>query len=351
MVYIPYGSDKRFRILLKTVSGTEYSWFGNRGNADATSTGIWANQSDTSVSPATVIQKINKMCKCTYIDDRNANYGSGTGEVDSDYGGADTYFNGAENIWLEAVAVPETGTANRIVFRHTDTADTSDPFAKVKFFGSTVCSKLGLSEDVWYHGAGFNLSVNEEVESFFRGTVVADEFTIVNRGYFGNNARFSGEMVYDVSGSEAQRQGILFSTGSGVFGRFVYEPFISGSLVEADLIRSKGDVIALYTSDERLKDDIQYILDPVSKVKQLNGVEFKWNDKQKIYPVGTKDVGIIAQDLQKIYPELVTESSTGYLGVKHDRLVALLVEAVKAQSSEIELLKSRITNMEDTNAK
>ena len=96
-----------------------------------------------------------------------------------------------------------------------------------------------------------------------------------------------------------------------------------------------------------MKDDVQYILDPVSKVKQLNGVEFTWNSSQSYHEVGKKDVGIIAQDLQKVYPELVETSSNGYLGVKYERLVGLLIEAVKEQNDEIDKLKARLNNLEN----
>ena len=339
--------NKFFRILIRTESGAGYSWFGNLPNDAANATGIFVNNNNNNVSLANIITHINRMVKCTYIDDKNAGYGSATLEVTNEYGGtADNLFNGANNVWLEAHA----GDDGHVGFRHTDTADSADPFAKVKFFGANVCSVLGLPENVWLHGSGFNLSVNDNIESSFKGVVIADELNVDGYVNFSPNARAAGQMVFDVSGSEGNDQGIMLSVGTSIFGKFGYDTFSSGSLCQVDLVRSSGDVIALYTSDERLKDDVQYILDPVSKVKQLNGVEFKWNHKQKIYPVGTKDVGIIAQDLQKVYPELVSESSTGYLGVKHDRLVALLIEAVKEQNNEIESLKSRITDMENNNA-
>ena len=346
MVFIPANQNKKFRILIRSTEGTEISYYGARGGTTTTATGTFVNSSDTSESPSDIVGYINQMVKCTYLDDKNAIYGSGTGEVNNDYGNADDKFNAASNTWLEVVAVPETGTANRIVFRHTDTDDTADPFAKVKFFGSVVCNQLGLAEDTWYHGAGFNLSVNPEVESFFRGTVVADTLNVQGTSYFGPNARWRGEMTFDVSGSESQRQGMLIATGSGIFGKFIYEPFTSGSVCEVDVVRSRGDVIALYSSDERLKDDIQYILDPVAKVKQLKGVTFKWNDKQKYREPGSKDVGIIAQDLQKVYPELVETGSSGYLGVKYERLSGLLIEAVKEQANQIADLKSRLNYLE-----
>ena len=115
---------------------------------------------------------------------------------------------------------------------------------------------------------------------------------------------------------------------------------ISNSAVcAASLVRSSGDVVAFYTSDERLKDNIETIDKPIYKLKQLRGVEYEWNGLQDIYPSGSRDSGIIAQDVQKVLPQLVKENSNGYLGVRHDRLVGLLVESIKDQQKQIDELK------------
>ena len=111
------------------------------------------------------------------------------------------------------------------------------------------------------------------------------------------------------------------------------------STVSASLVRSSGDVVAFYTSDERLKDNIETIDKPIYKLKQLRGVEYEWNGLQDIYPSGSRDSGIIAQDVQKVLPQLVKENSNGYLGVRHDRLVGLLVESIKDQQKQIDELK------------
>ena len=119
------------------------------------------------------------------------------------------------------------------------------------------------------------------------------------------------------------------------------------STVSASLFRSSGDVVAFYTSDERLKDNIETIDQPIYKLQQLRGVEYEWNDKQDIYPSGSKDSGIIAQDVEKVLPQLVKENSNGYLGVRHDRLVGLLIESVKEQQKQIDDLKREVKELKD----
>ena len=119
------------------------------------------------------------------------------------------------------------------------------------------------------------------------------------------------------------------------------------STVSASLFRSSGDVVAFYTSDERLKDNVKTISEPIHKLQQLRGVEYEWNDKQDIYPSGSKDSGIIAQDVEKVLPQLVKENSNGYLGVRHDRLVGLLIESVKDQQKQIDDLKREVKELKD----
>ncbi len=83
-------------------------------------------------------------------------------------------------------------------------------------------------------------------------------------------------------------------------------------------------------SDIRFKEDIEPIDDPVSIVKQLRGVRFVWKESQK------PDIGLVAQEVKEVLPEVVREDSHGYLSVDYSRLVPLLVEAIKEISVFLE---------------
>jgi hypothetical protein len=102
----------------------------------------------------------------------------------------------------------------------------------------------------------------------------------------------------------------------------------------------EGDVVAYYTSDKRLKDNIKPIEDPIGKIKQIGGYSFDWNDKQNTYE-GT-DFGVIAQEIEQVLPSLVQTREDGYKGVKYDKIVSLLIEAVKDQQKQIDELKKLI---------
>jgi|11_taG_2_1085331.scaffolds.fasta_scaffold00579_5 hypothetical protein len=106
----------------------------------------------------------------------------------------------------------------------------------------------------------------------------------------------------------------------------------------ANTIRCVGDVVAFYSSDERLKDNITPIENSLEKVGQLKGYEFDWNDKQEVYE--GHDVGVIAQEVEKVVPEIVTtREHDGYKAVKYEKLVPLLINAINELKAEIEELK------------
>jgi hypothetical protein len=101
-------------------------------------------------------------------------------------------------------------------------------------------------------------------------------------------------------------------------------------------IYASGDVVAFFSSDRRLKDNILRIQSPLEKISKINGVTFNWNDKQKTYQIGKSDVGVIAQEIEEVLPELVETRDTGYLAVKYEKLTPLLIEAIKELNQKVE---------------
>ena len=107
----------------------------------------------------------------------------------------------------------------------------------------------------------------------------------------------------------------------------------------AGLIRATNDVVAYYSSDERLKDNIKPIENALDKVSKLGGYEFDWNAKQDVYE--GHDIGVIAQEVEAVFPELVTDRDNGFKAVKYEKLVPALIEAIKELKAEVESLKSK----------
>ena len=105
-------------------------------------------------------------------------------------------------------------------------------------------------------------------------------------------------------------------------------------------IIATNDIIAYYSSDERLKDNIQLISNPIEKVQKLRGVEFDWKDGMP--KAGRHDYGVIAQDVINVMPELVNQRQDGYYAVDYDKMIGLLIEVVKEQEKRIKDLENKI---------
>ena len=111
-----------------------------------------------------------------------------------------------------------------------------------------------------------------------------------------------------------------------------------------DSIRAAGDIVALASmaSDDALKTNKVTIDGALDKVCSLNGFTFDWNEKAA--EIGIQDegsIGLSAQEIEKVVPEVVKPlSNTEYKYVNYEKLVPVLVEAIKELKSEIEQLKS-----------
>ena len=107
-------------------------------------------------------------------------------------------------------------------------------------------------------------------------------------------------------------------------------------------ILASNDVVAFASSDERLKENITLIENPLDKIIQLGGYEFDWIQNEEIHVHHGHDIGVIAQEVEKVLPELVTTRDNGYKAVKYEKIVALLIEGIKAQQSKIDSLENDI---------
>jgi hypothetical protein len=106
-------------------------------------------------------------------------------------------------------------------------------------------------------------------------------------------------------------------------------------------IETNGDITAYSTSDQRLKENIYPIPNALEKVISISGNTFDW--VQGSGKEGS-DVGVIAQEILEVLPEAVTTRETGYLAVRYEKLVPLLIEAIKDLSTKVKDLQDQINN-------
>ncbi|EOR95261.1 cell wall surface anchor family protein, putative [Arcticibacter svalbardensis MN12-7] len=104
-------------------------------------------------------------------------------------------------------------------------------------------------------------------------------------------------------------------------------------------------------SDQRLKTKVETLSRVLKDIDLIRGVRFEYNDQKK-YAAGPK-IGVIAQELQRVYPEMVKKGSDGFLKVDYTQLTGVLIQAVKEQQQqikqqqeEINVLRERINNQQ-----
>jgi hypothetical protein len=166
-----------------------------------------------------------------------------------------------------------------------------------------------------------------------------------------------------------QNNGIALYDGTGgveihYAGVARLEADSAGGVKVTGELSATADVVA-YSSDERLKENIKPIENAVDKVKQMRGVTFDWNEKSEelgFEPTSkTNDVGVIAQEVEKVFPQLIahapfdrdtdeegnviSKSGEDYKTVNYSRLTAVLIEAIKEQQKQIDELKEEIKKL------
>ena len=138
---------------------------------------------------------------------------------------------------------------------------------------------------------------------------------------------------------------LIVSGGVGIGGKLN----VGGGAAVTGALTATGEITA-YFSDLRLKTNIVPVTDALEKVEAINGVTFDPNETALGLGVSPgKQMGVIAQEIEAVAPELVTNSAfEGYKTVKYDKLTALLIEAVKELSAKVKTLEAQLGNTKPT---
>ncbi|PHN07933.1 hypothetical protein CRP01_04035 [Flavilitoribacter nigricans DSM 23189 = NBRC 102662] len=173
-------------------------------------------------------------------------------------------------------------------------------------------------------------------------SIIQDENKLLTLRSNGDNAFLAYEYRGGFSGANI---GYFYDVGEpyyyidmpdGLFGEFIMltdgRIFQNGSLIH---------------SDRRLKSDIQPIHNSMSTIQQLRGVSFRYKSE---YTKGQKSaseptIGLIAQEVEEVLPQLVQERPDGYKAVNYTGLIPLLIEAAKEQQKEIQRQQQQISEL------
>jgi hypothetical protein len=236
-------------------------------------------------------------------------------------------------------------------------------------------SSTGVSGSVFFNGANTPsakaIGIDGAVVATWTGTL--GSATAVN-GYIGN---VNGGTISDATGGMFQVQNsngtitnaigvlinnvqgtnrwALYSVDSGAQSYFAGRVGI-GVINPGYLLHVNGTAVAAAwntSSDIRLKENIHEIQDPLDKILQLRAIEFDWRKDvpQTTAHEKTHDVGVIAQEVEKVFPEVVMDGADGYKSVSYSKLISPMIGAVKALYEKITVSADRITQLEAENVR
>jgi len=237
-----------------------------------------------------------------------------------------------------------TGTSDSVLYvNNYGTGELARFYAGASLGSTTATDIITFTND-----ASIEASGNLRVGSAFTNSHVISGSVIIEA---------SGSSVFEIQGSQGQLfsitddlTGDIFAVGD-ISGDPIFNVNANGTVTISDRldvtgsIHATGEVEAFAASDERLKLNMTPIEEPLDKIMQIGGYEYDWNESIQTDKKG-HDVGVSAQEIQKVLPDLVRTNHNGYLAVNYDKLPALLIEANKALIEEVDALKEKNSKLE-----
>lgn len=197
-----------------------------------------------------------------------------------------------------------------------------------------------------------NTYVGSHAGEYFNGSNNTFIGTAAGRNYAtlrtGNYNIFIGSYAGYASGAVSNK---LYIDPTSTAAPLIYGDFTAG----AEVVRINGNLEYTGTiadvSDTRLKKNIVLIPDAIDKISSMRGVFFDWNlDENPGFVLeNRRQVGVIAQEVEKVLPELVILNKEGYKMVDYTKLTPVLIEAVKEQQKQIEAQKIENSGIKSLN--
>ena len=293
-------------------------------------------------------------------------YGSG--------GGAGSY-----NVAIGDQAAQQLAGSNNVVIGATSLNATINASSNT-VVGSSTGNTVALGNTNTLIGSGISLGVGSATNTIIGAAVsegvISNNIILANgsgaikfrfdgtNNILNNNSVVSGSLTVtgSIVGSIASTNGVVSgssqvtlssTTGGGTtsnvqFGSLGIGMVASGTSGRID---AANDVVAFSTSDIRLKENIKPIENALDKISKISGNTYDWKSELKdVHGYEGNDVGVIAQEVEVVLPQLVQDRDNGYKAVKYDKLVALLIEGIKEQQTQIHNLTLEIENLKKNNS-
>ena len=206
--------------------------------------------------------------------------------------------------------------------------------------GSAAGFRTNGAENVFIGSYAGNGNTSGTNNTFIGYNAGAGNATGKNNIFIGNSAGA------DELGSEK-----LYIANTNTATPLIYGEFDTKNVTVTGNLYATGELAS--TSDIRLKTNVIKLNSGLEAILLLNGYTFNWNNvaKDKLGYPEKKQLGLVAQEVEKILPELVSTSPNGYKAIDYSKLTPVLVEAIKEQNVTILDLEDRIKELEKSNAK
>lgn len=248
-----------------------------------------------------------------------------------------TYLDAFATIGISIRAGSSTGTevGNLSVFVDISQTLSSATFNRSATAAQSIAGVLNLTSGVTYHVVPY-------IRDGYIGALVSNNniFTSTLTATYRTPQISALTVTKTISKTEVAAGGFQVVASTDRF--FIVER----NAANTDFVRvgggltCTGDVTANTSSDRRWKDKITPIDNPIEKIKKLSGNSFIWKDGFENYHSNKGiDYGVIAQEVEEVMPEIVIDREHGYKGVRYEKIIPLLIEAIKEQQKQIDELK------------
>ena len=226
------------------------------------------------------------------------------------------------------------GSANQVVFKNGSNNGATS--AALTFDGT----QLNVTNNIRANNITLGLTAGTTINTA-TGDLILDSSN--NKVHITANAEVDGTLTVDSSTNSSSKDTgalVLTAGGLGVEGNI----YNGGNIVASGNINAGGDVVAFSSSDINLKKDISPIQNALDMINSISGNTFTWNvgmTDLAPYENGTKDTGILAQEVEALgLPGVTKTRGDGVKAVRYDRLIPVLIEAVKELTAKVKSLES-----------
>ncbi|MFZ1749598.1 MAG: tail fiber domain-containing protein [Saprospiraceae bacterium] len=213
------------------------------------------------------------------------------------------------------------------------------PDEKIEINGKVKSKRLILTHLAGQGTFGINFNIGNISEGWINLDQSVNLFLNANGDDINLNSGTSGNLAIGLASPSEKLD---------VSGKVKFTRVGSGTNTIA-LAQNSTGVIVAFSSDRRLKDNITLIPNSLIKISKINGVNYTW----KADSTHSLDMGLIAQDVLEVAPEVVYTTPDGYYGINYPNLAGLFVEAIKeqqviidSQAQKIDVLESKLIQIQ-----